>query len=90
MSNEQRGFLTLEEVPSSVVEQAIAAFFSLFITNPSKAKLIEALRKAPCVLVKNVPMDVGDAFARKLNNLGAKITFCPSNGAARHPSLDKR
>jgi hypothetical protein len=63
MSEEKRGFLRLEEVPSSVVEQAVAVFFSPFMISTPRAMLIDALKKAPCVLVQNVPMDVGDAFA---------------------------
>ena len=89
MSEEKRGFLTLEEVPSSVVEQAVAAFFSPFMISTPRAILINALKKAPCVLVQNVLMDVGDASAKKLNDLGAKVTFCASNGNARPLCSDK-
>ena len=90
MSEEKRGFLRLEEVPSSVVEQAVAAFFSPFMISTPRAILIDALKKAPCVLVQNVLMDVGDASAKKLNDLGAKVTFCASNGNARPLCPDKR
>lgn len=83
MTEEKRGFLTLEEVPSSAVERAITAFFFPFMISTSGAMLIDALRKAPCVLVQNVPMDVGNAFAEKLNGLGAKITFRASNAKSR-------
>jgi hypothetical protein len=89
MTEEKRGFLMLEEVPSSIVAQAVAAFFSPFMMNTPRAMLIDALRKAPCVLIENVPMDVGDAFAKKLNDLGAKVTFCASNAKARPLCSDK-
>ena len=90
MSEEKRGFLPLEEVTSPVVEKAITAFFSPFMINTTRAMLLDALRKAPCVLVENVPMDVGDALAGRLNDLGAKVTLCASNGNARPLCLGKR
>ena len=90
MTEEKRGFLTLEEVQSSVVEQAVASFFSPFMISSPRAMLVDALKKAPCVLAQNLPMDVGDAFAKKLNDLGAKVTFCASNGNARPLCPDKR
>ena len=90
MSEEKKGFLTIEEIPSSCDEQAIVAFFSPIMSSRSRAMLRDALRQAPCVLVQNVPMDVGDAFARKLTDLGAKVTFFASNGNARPLCSGKR
>lgn len=75
MSEEKKGFLTIKEIPSSLDEQAIIAFFLPFISSTSKAMLGDILRKAPCVLVENVPVDVGEVFVEKLRSLGAGVVF---------------
>ena len=90
MSEEKKGFLTIEEIPSSCDEQAIIAFFLPFISSTSKAMLGDILRKAPCVLVENVPVDVGEVFVKKLRSLGAGVVFSTADGNTRLLCLDKR
>jgi hypothetical protein len=80
----------LEEVPSLCDEQAIIAFFSPFMSTTSGAMLSETLREAPCVLVENVPMDVGEMFVKKLGSLGAQVAFRTSNGNTRLLCMDRR
>jgi hypothetical protein len=90
MSQEKRGFLTLEEVPSSTVSRAITAFFSPFMISTPRALLIDALRKAPCVLVENVPINVGEMLVEKLRCLGAQVTFGTGNSKVRPLCGEKR
>jgi hypothetical protein len=90
MSQEKRGFLTLEEAPNSTVSQAITAFFSPFMISPSGAMLSDALRKAPCVLLENIPINVGEMLVEKLRSLGAQVTFRTGNGKVRPLCGEKR
>ena len=90
MSEEKRGFLTLEEVPSSAAERAVTTFFSPFMISNSRGMLIETLREAPCVLVENVPMDVAEMFIKKLRSLGAEVTFRTADGGPGRPSIKDR
>jgi len=73
MSIGKKGDIALEEVPSLCDEQAIIAFFSPFMNSTSSAMLSGTLRKAPCVLVENLPMHIGEMFVRKLRSLGAHM-----------------
>ena len=90
MSEEKKGFLTIEEITSSRDEQAIIAFFLPFISSTSKAMLGDILRKAPCVLVENVPVDVGEVIVKKLRSLGAGVVSSTADGNTRLLCLDKR
>ena len=90
MSNGKKGGIELEEVPGLCDEQAIIAFFSPFMSTTSGAMLSETLREAPCVLVENVPMDVGELFAKKLRSLGVNVTLCRANGDTRRLCIENR
>ena len=90
MSTEKKGLITLEVVPSLCDEQAITAFFSPFMSCTSIAMLSDTLRKAPCVLIENVSMEIGDILVRKLRNLGAKVNLCTANGHTRRFCGEKR
>jgi hypothetical protein len=74
MSEEKGGFLTPEEVPSSIVAQAVTAFFSPFMISTPRELPIDALRKAPCVLVEDIPINFGEMLVEKLRRLGARVT----------------
>ena len=90
MSNGKKGVLALEELPGLCDEQAIIAFFSPFMSTTSGAMLSETLREAPCVLVENVPMDVGEMFVKKLRSLGVKVTLCTANSNTGRLCMDRR
>ena len=90
MRNGKKGVIALEEVPSLCDEQAIIAFFLPFISSTSKAMLGDILRKAPCVLVENVPVDVGEVFVKKLRSLGVGVVSSTADGNTRLLCLDKR
>jgi hypothetical protein len=83
MSEEKKGFLTIEEIPSSCDEQAIIAFFSPFMSSSARAMLSDALRQAPCVLMENVRVDVGEVLVKKLRGLGAQVVFSTVDGNTR-------
>jgi len=90
MRNGKKGVIALEEVPSLCDEQAIIAFFSPFMSSSARAMLSDALRQAPCVLMENVRVDVGEVFVKKLRSLGAGVVFSTADGNTRLLCLDKR
>ena len=60
------------------------------MSSTSRAILSDALRQAPCVLVENVPMDVGEMFVKKLKSLGVNVTLCRANGDTRRLCIENR
>ena len=89
MDEEIKGFIRLEAVPGSCVEQAIISFLSPLMSSPSRETLSEALKAAPCVLIDNLPMEVGQLFVRMLKSLGAQVGFSTRNGKSERLSMDK-
>ena len=53
------------------------------MSSSARAMLSDALRQAPCVLMENVRVDVGEVLVKKLRALGAQVVFSTVDGNTR-------
>jgi hypothetical protein len=83
MSNEQRGKLVLQEVPSGEVEKKVVLLLSKFAKSASPEKLTAKVRNTPYALSKDIPAEKALIILEALQKLGATAAFVPH--APLHP-----
>ncbi len=77
METNQKGNLILKSVPDSNVQKDAVRYLARVIKNTPQEKIIAKIRKAPCILLKNVPEKAGRKIASGLQEIGAIAAFEP-------------
>ena len=82
MNEEERGQLTLENIPVGKGEEAIIDYLGRLFKNVSRDKLAASVKKLPLVLSRNVPAKTAISIIAQLQKLGARVVYSP-NGLPR-------
>ena len=77
MSNEHRGKLVLQEVPSGEVEKKVVMLLSKFAKSASTEKLTAKIRNTPYALSNDIPAEKALILLEALQKLGATAAFVP-------------
>ena len=78
MSGEERGQLTLKNVPVGKGEEAIIDYLGKLFKNVSRDKLAASIKKLPLVLSRNVPAKTATNIIAQLEKLGATVVYAPN------------
>ncbi len=76
METNQKGNIILKSVPdSNVLQDTVRYLAAGAAKNVPREKLIEKIGKAPCILFKNIPEEVGRKVVSDLQKIGAPADF---------------
>jgi hypothetical protein len=89
MSNEVKGKLVLQEVPSGAVEKKVVRLLLQFAKSASIEELTQKVRRTPYTLSKNIEAEKAALIIEAVEKLGAAAVFVPFSYAPAKPAVER-